>query len=166
MKFKLSGNTLTVIRETGDPKFYCGSWGNAESRFLYHVKQALNKSKRDIEKIGNGHSIPRIKFIKKRMWKDGNMVDESQQYLRTKTYVGKQSCLVKPITNPLVFEDENVYFILYNNHWAISDLGEDFNQGEAQLSLGFIPICKPQLNKNDPDRMDAHFKEAWEHCND
>jgi len=51
-----------VEREEGDEGFY------SDSRLMYHMKQELNSQGFD--------------FIKKRMWRDGHLVDDSQQYLR------------------------------------------------------------------------------------
>lgn len=60
-----------VTKESGDPRFSGSLNAAGESRLLYHVKQHLNKLGFD--------------FIKKRMHKDGHMVSELQQYLRSRT---------------------------------------------------------------------------------
>jgi len=69
MKVTLTQNSCVVEKESGDPHFSNGGYANAESTFLYHVKQELIKQGFDV--------------IKKRMWKDGHMMDDMQQYLRT-----------------------------------------------------------------------------------
>jgi len=61
-KVTLEGRAVLVKREDGDPDFY------SDSTFLLNVKRTLNDMGFD--------------FIKKRMWKDGHLVDEEQQYLR------------------------------------------------------------------------------------
>lgn len=102
----LGQHICEVIREDGDPRFSRGGWGDAESTFLYHVKQNLIKQGYDV--------------IKKRMWKDGHMVDDARQYIRT-----------RKLTN-------DSGFMIYNNNWAIEDAGEEFNkQGFYNLTLDF-----------------------------
>lgn len=103
MKVEFSGNVVKVIREPGDPKFRDGSWGSGESRLLYHVKRILNKAGFDL--------------IKKRMWRDGNMVDDRQQYLRSRKK--GESCIC-----------------IYNAHWQIAGADRDFNeQGIVTLAI-------------------------------
>ena len=97
-------NTLTVIREPGDPKFYGTANGAGESKFLYWIKTILNSEGRDL--------------IKKRMCKDGHLVDDMQQYIRVRK--------IEPNGNTLA---------LYNDHWAICGLNDDFNEGKAVLSI-------------------------------
>ncbi len=53
-----------VRREKGDSRFY------TDSTFLYHVKKKL---------IEMGHDV-----IKKRAWKDGNLVDDDLQWIRSR----------------------------------------------------------------------------------
>ena len=75
MKVELTENTCIVTREDGDRKFYNGSWGDGESQLLHNVKKVLNEQGYD--------------FIKKRMWRDGHLVDEHQQYLRERNTKGR-----------------------------------------------------------------------------
>ena len=89
-------HTCTVTREASDPKYRDGGWGNAESRLLYHVQQELKKQ---------GHDI-----IKKRMWKDGHLMDDLQQYLRTRNAKSKRP---------------HVY--VWDTEWAISSSADEFN---------------------------------------
>ena len=138
MKFKLSGSQLIVTREPGDKKIYGGGqgrWGDPESRFLYHVQKALNIPEIYIEGCRN-HPLdnPSLKFLKKRMWKDGHLVSDTQQYLRSRKPVKKD-------------DGSNVYLSLYNDHWAISDLSTDFNEGEACLRICLCTIFTPDLAK-------------------
>jgi len=100
------GNICIVERESTDPKFYGIVNAAGESRFLYHLKEHLNKQGYDL--------------IKKRMHKDGNMVDEMQQYLRTRN---------KKSPFPHIY--------IYNHKWAIEGIEEDFNKGRAVLSVGY-----------------------------
>lgn len=101
-------NLLFVIREPGDPYFYGTAGAKGESRFLYWLKNILNSEGRDL--------------IKKRMHKDGHMVDDLQQYLRVRKITpGHQNAC------------------LYNNHWAISGLNDDFNiEGKAILTVAHL----------------------------
>ena len=85
---------VTVTKETGDPVFKSTIWAEAESVFLYHVKKKLQ---------GAGYDC-----IKKRMWKDGHMVDDAQQYIRDR--------------NP------DYKWCIYNDGWMIYDAGKKFNQ--------------------------------------
>jgi len=98
MKVKLDfdKHVCEVTKEKGDPRFYSGSWGDAESRFLYHVKQQLVKQGCDV--------------IKKRMWKDGHLVDDSQQYIRSRNI------------------NSDDVLMIYNSNYAIVDAGEEFNK--------------------------------------
>lgn len=89
-----------VIKEQGDPRYTHGGWGDAESRFLYHVLKALKAQGYDV--------------IKKRMWRDGHMVDSTQQYIRTREF----------LDTPKDAEGE---FAIHSQGYALYDLGEEFN---------------------------------------
>jgi hypothetical protein len=102
----IQGNICTIVRQPGDPHFSGVTDAAGESRLLYHVKKALNDQGYDL--------------IKKRMWKDGHLVDDLQQYLRTR----------KPSGDP----DKDIY--IYNEQWAIKGAEEDFNKhGIVTLSV-------------------------------
>ncbi len=90
-----TNHIVTVTKEKGDPSFHSTGWGLAESTFLYHVKKELEKQGYDC--------------IKKRMWKDGHMVDDNQQYIR----------------------DRRGNWCMYNDAWQIYDAGEKFNQNRV-----------------------------------
>jgi len=95
--------TCTVIKEDGDPKF------KNESQLLYHLKNLLNTM---------GFSM-----IKKRMWKDGHLVSEEQQYLREKKKSSRQLCI-------------------YNSSWQIEGVEKEFNEnGKVVLSA----ICLNEI---------------------
>ena len=93
-----TGNgTCLVEREPGDRRYRRGGYGSlAESHLLHHVKEALNKQ---------GYN-----FIKKRMWRDGHMVDENQSYLRERVARKGKRCLT-----------------IRNGSFAIYEAGERFN---------------------------------------
>lgn len=74
MKVEIKGFTCIVTREPGDPNFSGVVHAKGESRLLYHIKKILNTQGYDL--------------IKKRMWKDGHLVDMMQQYLRTRKATG------------------------------------------------------------------------------
>lgn len=102
MKIEMKENCCVVTREENDPKFYGIINGAGESRLLYHIKKKL---------IRQGHRV-----IKKRMWKDGHLMDDMQQYLRTeKGY--------KPS------------FCIWNGMWNIKGAEKDFNNGQVVLNL-------------------------------
>lgn len=106
MKVVLKNNACIVTREKGDKKFHGVVNAAGESRLLYHIKIELNAQGYDL--------------IKKRMYKDGHLMDDMQQYLRTR----------KPSGNP----DKDIY--IYNNQWAIKGAEEAFNkQGKVELCL-------------------------------
>jgi len=97
MRVIIEGNACTVIREPNDPKFRDGGWGSGESTLLYHVKKAL---------IDQGYDL-----IKKRMCKDGHLVDDHCQYLRTRKRTGTP--------------DKDIY--VWDGHYQVRDAAEDFN---------------------------------------
>jgi len=78
MKIKRNGMMLEITKENSDIKYNDTGWGSGESRLLYHIKHKINAGK-----VENWSDIPTT-FVKKRMWKDGHLVDDTQQYLRTK----------------------------------------------------------------------------------
>ena len=96
MRAQFTKSTATFIREEGDPKFYGVRNAAGESRLFYHIVQFLN---------AHGFSV-----IKKRAWKDGHLLDEMQQYIRTrKRGVGPDLYLINP-------------------KWAIEGAEEDWNR--------------------------------------
>ncbi len=104
MKVTIDGNTCIVQREKGDRAFYgrAGSaWGGMESNLLHHVKVSLN---------AQGHDL-----IKKRMHKDGHMVDEFKQYLRAR--------------NTKKLKPGDIYCI-HDNQYNIRNSAEDYNADE------------------------------------
>jgi hypothetical protein len=107
MKITIEEYTLTVEREPGDPKFYqsSGSWGNNESRLLYHIKKKLNSMGYD--------------FIKKLMWKDGHLTSQYQHYLRARKIP------VKPR------EIESIW----DTSFAVRNCAEDYNEGGVSFGI-------------------------------
>ncbi len=82
MKTIWTEGTLTIQREPADPKFY-GDWeAKGESNLLHFLKKHLNALGYDL--------------IKKRMWKDGHLVDQYQQYLRSRIKRGKAIMIYSP----------------------------------------------------------------------
>lgn len=108
MKLKIQGNTLKVTREKGDPSCRRSEWGSAESRLLYHIQQKLNAQGYDL--------------IKKRMWKDGHLVDEDKLYLRSRKFTKNHS--------------HNI--AIMNGNFAIYDAGEVFTK-EGEVELMIVP---------------------------
>jgi hypothetical protein len=91
VEFNKSG-IVVVYKEEGDPVFKRTQWALAESTFLYHLK---------LELIKKGYDC-----IKKRMWKDGHLVDDTQQYIR----------------------DRKGKWCIYNGFYSVYDAGEYFNE--------------------------------------
>ena len=103
LKLDALGNGIcTVEREPGDPRMHRGGWGTAESQLLRHVQRALQQQGYDV--------------IKKRMWKDGHLVDEYQQYVRERNPVGQRQLSV------------------WHGEYAIEDAGAKFNR-EGKVDL-------------------------------
>ncbi len=97
MRVTLKRHVCEVEQDPSDPPFRPSGWASAESTFPYHVKQTLNAQGGD--------------FIKKRMSRDGHMVDDRQQYLRSRdTRPGRE------------------VLAIYSGFYAIEDAGERFNR--------------------------------------
>ena len=89
-------------REEGDPKFY------SDSVMMHHMKIELNRQGYDL--------------IKKRMWKDGHLVDEGQQYLRSRNVRTKNV--------------ENIIMVWWQ-HYAVRNAFPDYNSGEYDVKFMF-----------------------------
>lgn len=72
MIIQLTDTTITIIREDTDAKIYGIINAAGESKLLHKVKTWLN-----------ANDPVKRKWIKKRMWRDGHMMDMMQQYVRT-----------------------------------------------------------------------------------
>ena len=105
MKIEFYETYILVYREKGDKAYYGIMNAAGESALLYAIKKLLNSQ---------GHDL-----IKKRMWKDGHLVDNMQQYLRT----------CKPSGNP----NKDIY--ISNSQWDIEGAEIMYNQGCVKLSL-------------------------------
>ena len=130
MRVIRDGMRLTVIREAGDPVFRDGEWGSGESRLLYHVKKKIIAGK--VENWG----LFLTDIIKKRMWKDGHLVDDSQLYLRSRKYYSIDGA------------GDKLYLAIHNTHWAIRGIDTDFNEdGECHLQMEFCTIADREIGK-------------------
>lgn len=125
LEFNEYGTCLTVTREPQDPTYKNGGYaeGNAgESRLLYHIKKKLNNAGCD--------------FVKVRMWKDGHLVDDMQQYIRARN---------KSTDSPHIY--------IHNSYWAIEGAEVGFNKnGKTWLRVtmdvfGVQPDCLERLAK-------------------
>lgn len=104
MILEITEHRLIVKREETDLKYYGTINAAGESKLLYAIKKQLNAQGYDL--------------IKKRMWHDGHLVDDMQQYLRTrKKGSGKADIQI------------------YNPIWAIRGANDDFNNGEVILTI-------------------------------
>jgi hypothetical protein len=98
----LENHCCTVIREDKDPKIYGGNFmARGESNLLHKVKKELQRQGYDV--------------IKKRMWKDGHLVDELQQYIRTRKGAKGKS------------------FQIWNGSFQIWSIDEKYNEGRVLL---------------------------------
>jgi len=137
MRISIDVDRCECIREKNDPRFYGIKDAKGESNFLYFLQQYLNNRK-IITMNDNGSPVHVIiqgrneennlknRFIKKRMYKDGHMVSDMQQYLRT--------------TKSVMFYGNKCLMALYNDHFAINGLEEDWNNEKAVLRVSFLPI--------------------------
>ena len=108
MKVELHPNECVVTREDGDKRYYGTRNAAGESNLLWAIKNELNAQGFD--------------FIKKRMWKDGHMVDDMQQYLRERDTKGK--CLA-----------------IYNERFAIEGINDVLNrEGVVTLVVANVGI--------------------------
>ena len=97
--------SVVVIREIRDKRYYGNRQATGESRLFYDIKKQLNM---------HGYNL-----IKKRMWKDGHLVDDCQQYLRTRKKT----------------KDPNKNIMIWNTFFQIRGANEDFNKGKVVLGL-------------------------------
>lgn len=121
MKFQISGSVLTVIKESTDKKYYGTRNAAGESNFLYDLKKQLSSKGFDL--------------VKKRMWKDGHLVDDMQQYLKTPKKSSKAP-----------------HIYLYGGFWTARGLNDDFNNGSVDISIEYDiyesqPNCKELMTQ-------------------
>jgi hypothetical protein len=108
MKIQIQDHCVIVTREKSDPVFSGIVNAAGESRLLYHIKNILNKQGYDL--------------IKKRMWRDGHLMDEMQQYLRTRKKTGDPK--------------RDIY--IWNTNWNVEGAEVDFNtRGETKLAIEY-----------------------------
>lgn len=105
IKLRTRQDYCEVIREPGDPVFSGVRNAAGESRLLYHLKEELKRRGYDV--------------IKKRMAKDGHLVSDMQQYVRTRKSYGP---------GPV--------FCIWNSRWAIEGAEKEFNrEGRVRLAM-------------------------------
>lgn len=109
-KIKISETYMTVEWEKGDPKKFREGWNgeqSGESALLYWLKGILNREPHNLD------------LIKKRMWKDGHMMDNEQQYLRTRE-----------------IRKDRPYMMIWNGSYQIMGLDSYWNEdGEVTLLI-------------------------------
>ena len=105
MKIEFHEGYIEVFREKGDKAYYGVMNAAGESNLFYAIKNKLNSQGYDL--------------IKKRMYKDGHMVADMQQYLRTR----------KPSGDP----EKDIYII--NGMWVIQGAEVYYNAGSVILQL-------------------------------
>lgn len=108
MRIKFEGESITLIREADDPKFYGARFAKGEHNLLSFLKKALNALGFDL--------------IKKRAQKDGHMIgDEYQPYLRARQARHPKANL------------PHIY--IWWGSYALRGANEDWNNGEVTLLL-------------------------------
>ena len=144
MKIEVRRASVKFIREEGDPKFYGVKEAKGESNLFHFLKKQMAAGHKDLPK-----GFPTV-WIKKRMWKDGHMVDDMQQYLRTRKPVGKTK------------DGTRVFLSLHNTQWAIDGAERWWNDGSVVLELSVIPVCEPELSLKDPARIEEQSQRVWD----
>ena len=109
MEVKLEDRACVIVRGANDPKYYGTRHAKGESSLLHALKNELNKRGFD--------------FIKKRMWKDGHLVNDMQQYLRER----------KPVNG--------CQLGIYNDAWAIEGANDAYND-RGCVTLSVFNLCK------------------------
>jgi hypothetical protein len=128
MNIRVENASVTCIRESDDPKFYGIRQAKGESHLFHWLQKQIAKGHPDLPS-----DFP-TDWIKKRMWKDGHMVSEMQQYLRTHKPTGKTD------------EGTPLYLCIYNGSWAIRGAEEDWNSGNVTLAMEAVTVCSPELS--------------------
>jgi hypothetical protein len=106
MKVTIQGHACIVTKEPGDPRFSGVVNAAGESRLLYHVKKILNQQGYDL--------------IKKPMHKDGHLMSDLQQYLRTRKKTG--------------IPEKDIY--IYNANWNVEGAEAPLNRdGQVVLTV-------------------------------
>ena len=126
MNIKFLENRLTAEKTENDPKFYGVANAKGESNFLYFLKNNLNSMIQNgtlaiLDRNNNPLPVKLSPFIKKRMCKDGHLVDDMQQYLVSK----------KPVT----YNGKKYKICLFNNCWAVNGLEYWWNQGGCVIEV-------------------------------
>jgi hypothetical protein len=101
----ISATYVTVTRDPFDPR------PSNESHLLHMIKKEL---------IAQGFDV-----IKKRMWKDGHMVSDHCQYIRSRNVKAPDA------------------FMLWDDQYAIRDLAEDFRKNGV-VTLHLVPCKKDE----------------------
>ena len=107
VELNLEKKYCKVTKETGDKKISRSGYnGSIESTFLHHVK---------LELIKQGYDV-----IKKHIADDpNNLVDDYQQWIRTRKWKGEEK-----------------EFAIYNSQYAVFDAGENYNaDGEYTFAV-------------------------------
>jgi len=143
MKIQFSGNSITVVREQNDPRFYGVKEAKGESNLFHWLKKQLAQQHHDLPE-----NFP-ADWIKKRAWKDGHMLDEMQQYLRSRKPISKR-------------DGVEYYLCIYNGMWAIQGADYYWNQGSVRFVMEVITICQPELSIDDPARIAEQSHKVWE----
>jgi len=103
-----------VEREKGDKKCYGVVNASGESLLLHKVKKILNADGFD--------------FVKRRMWKDGHLVDSGQQYLRERKAVTTENGKKRQLA-------------IYNRSWHIEGAEVCYNRdGKVFLIVENVAI--------------------------
>lgn len=144
MRIKVDNTCVTFVRDNNDPKFYGVQQAKGESNLFHWLKYQIAKGHPDLPS-----NFP-IHWIKKRMWKDGHMKDDMQQYLRTQKPVHKDEYGTK------------FYLCMYNGMWTIRGAEEDWNEGSMTLTMNLVTICDPELSLADPKAIAAQSKKVWD----
>lgn len=118
VEFDPAHHVCIVEKEEGDPHFSGIHNAAGESRLLYHLKLHLNT----LTDASGQH----YDFIKKRMWRDGHLVDDMQQYLRERNTRRKDGRCLAVYNSFWQIEGADSFL---NRHgkvtFRVEDIGED-----------------------------------------
>lgn len=101
MRIEWGEHSVTLRREPDDPRYHGVRNAAGESRLLYALRNTLREAGYDV--------------IKKRMWRDGHMVDDLQQYVRTRS--------------------KRAGFMIYNGRFMIEGAERAWNED------GYVRLC-------------------------
>tara|TARA_R100000963_G_scaffold33722_1_gene26261 strand:+ start:297 stop:743 length:447 start_codon:yes stop_codon:yes gene_type:complete len=122
LKVRIDDKLTTMLGKVMPQQGYPDYWGFAvvvergTSPKIYSESALMHKVK--LELRSQGYDV-----IKKLMWKDGHMVDESQHYIRERNYA----------------------WAIYDPEWVIRRTYEDYNAANRNLVLSWVSLVATEM---------------------